>query len=330
MPGLARLDSACSGLYIVWTVWILNATVRGAQVRTRFFASLTALTVVATALSLTPAWAQGAGPGVTGFGNTDIPPRGDRNWKPSRTVDGQPDIQGLWDQRNDITTYSIQAGAADRAQHVRLGGGRAQLGKPIVDPKNGLIPYQPWAAEKAKFLYAQHLHPSGAANLDPVTRGFLEGVPRINYMGLVQIIQVPGYVVMAHEYGHHYRVIPLDGRPHLPGDIKLWMGDSRGHWEGNTLVVDVTNNNDQTWFDIVGSFHSDALHMVERWTFVGPDRIEYDVTMTDPKVFARPWKLVMTLGRNEPQENWENAVWEGNRAADVIMGTEAEKSTEHK
>ena len=125
---------------------------------------------------------------------------------------------------------------------------------------------------------------------------------------------------MLHDYGHTYRTIPLDGRPHLGENIKLWMGDSRGHWEGNTLVVDVTNNNDQTWFDIVGSFHSDALHTVERWTFVSPDKIDFEVTIEDPKVFTRPWKMAWNFGRNKAEEQWENAVWEGNHATQVILG----------
>jgi hypothetical protein len=107
-------------------------------------------------------------------------------------------------------------------------------------------------------------------------------------------------------------VIPLDARPHVGSDIKLWMGDSRGHWEGNTLVVDVTNNNDQTWFAIVGSFHSDALHMTERWTQTAPDHIVYIVTMEDPKVYTRPWKLRVDFRRQPVDEQWENAVWEGN------------------
>jgi hypothetical protein len=145
-------------------------------------------------------------------------------------------------------------------------------------------------------------------------------VPRINLQGGFQILQPPGQVVLVHDYSHTYRVIPLDSRPHLGKDIKLWMGDSRGHWEGNTLVVDVTNNNDQTWFDIVGSFHSDALHMVERWTFVNRDRIDYEVTIDDPEVFTRPWKMAWTFGRNPGEEPWESAVWEGNRAVEVIFG----------
>jgi hypothetical protein len=233
-------------------------------------------------------------------------------WTPPRTPDGQPDIQGYWGQQSDITTYSIQAGEEDRAEHTRLGGQPPQLGRPIVDPPDGRIPYQPWAADFAAFLLEQHRKPSKPANLDPVTRGFMQGVPRINYQTGSQIMQFPGVVVITYDYGHHYRVIPIDGRPHVGSELKLWMGDSRGHWEGNTLVVDVTNNNDQTWFDIVGSFHSDQLHMVERWTFSSPERIDYIVEMRDPVVHTRPWKLAVTLGRREPLEMWENAVWEGN------------------
>ena len=170
------------------------------------------------------------------------------------------------------------------------------------------------AAEKAKFLYDQHRNPSEAKYIDPVTRSFLDGVPRINYRNTMRILQSPGQVVIINEYNHTYRVIPIDGSPHIGGDIKLWMGDSRGHWEGNTLVVDVTNNNEHTWFDIVGSFHSDALRVVERWTFVNPDRIDYEATIEDPKVFARPWKILVNLGRREDYELWEYAIWEGSRS----------------
>ena len=94
----------------------------------------------------------------------------------------------------------------------------------------------------------------------------------------------------------------------------------RGRWEGNTLVVDVTNHNDKTWFDIVGSFHSDAMRIVERWTFASPDQIDYVATIDDPKVFTKPWKLAVTLGRNKPQEQWEAAVCEGNKSVHVAFG----------
>ena len=107
----------------------------------------------------------------------------------------------------------------------------------------------------------------------------------------MQIRQIPGYVTIFYESNHVYRVIPLDGRPHAGTNVKLWMGDSRGRWEGSTLVVDVTNFNDGTWFDSHGSFHSDALHVVERWTRVSDDRIAYTVTIEDPNVFTQPWKM---------------------------------------
>ncbi len=143
----------------------------------------------------------------------------------------------------------------------------------------------------------------------------------------MKILQTPGQVIMINEFNHTYRVIPLDGSPHIGSDIKLWMGDSRGHWEGNTLVVDVTNFNEHSWLDIVGSFHSDALHVVERWTFVNADRIDYEVTLEDPKVYARPWKLLVNHGRmDDDYELWESAIWEGNNAVEVILGAPPEIS----
>ena len=176
-----------------------------------------------------------------------------------------------------MTTYSLQDGEGARAEHVRITGQRAATGRPIIDPPSGLIPYQPWAAKEAQFLYDEHQGAHRPENLDPVARGFMEGTPRINLQTGFQILQTPGQVVFLYEYGHHFRVVPIDGRPHLDKDVLLWMGDSRGRWEGNTLVIDVTNHNDQTWFDQVASFHSTALHVTERWTMVGSDRIDYEV-----------------------------------------------------
>ena len=118
----------------------------------------------------------------------------------------------------------------------------------------------------------------------------------------VHILQYPGYVLFEHEGGHVFRIIPLDDRPHLGSSLKLWMGDSRGHWEGNTLVVDVTHFNDQTWFDRVGNYHSDALHVIERYTRTDADHILYEATIEDPKVFVRPWKMSMTLYRHKEKD----------------------------
>ena len=244
-----------------------------------------------------------------------------QQWKAPRTADGQVDVQGYWRQTNNVTTYSLERGEADRAVHIKITGQRAATGKPIVEPADGLIPYLPWAAEKFKYLVSVHEGPEKVVDLDPVARGFMEGVPRINLQTGFQILQMPNQVVFLYEYGHHFRVVPLDGRPHLDPSVKLWMGDSRGHWEGNTLVIDVTNHNDQTWMDQVGAFHGSDLHVTERWTFSGPDRLDYEATLTEPKVFARPWVIAMNYAREKEAgyEQLEHAVWEGNRSVEFMV-----------
>jgi len=241
------------------------------------------------------------------------------------TPDGQPDIQGYWNQRNNVTTYSLERGDEDRREHNSITGQRAAMGKPIVDPPSGLIPYQPWAEKKYQYLLGVHKGPTRIQDLDPVARGFMEGTPRINLQTGFQIIQAPGRLVFLYEYGHHFRSIPLDGRPHLPADMKLWMGDSRGHWEGHTLVVDVTNNNDQTWLDQVGAIHGSAMHVTERWTISSPNQLDYEATIDEPSVYTQPWKLGMNYGRNRDKtyEQMESAVWEGNRAVEFMMRTPA-------
>ena len=132
--------------------------------------------------------------------------------------------------------------------------------------------------------------------------------------GDLQIRQTPGHVVILYEWVHAYRVIPTDGRPHVGEDIHLYNGDSRGHWEGDTLVVDVTNFNDKVWFDSHGSFYSEALHVVERYTLVDPDTINYEASIEDPTVFTRPWKMTFKIQRinQEGYEFFEEACYEGN------------------
>lgn len=240
-------------------------------------------------------------------------------WEPRRNADGQPDIQGSWSARGrEVNWYSVQE--VDSSRHSQIMGVRGPEGTPIVDPPDGRIPYQPWAAEKAKFLFDQHLDPAKPEYFDPVSRGFLPGVPRVNMTNAFRILQPPGYVVIIHEFGHVFRVIPVNGRARLGENIKLWMGDSHGRWEGRTLVVETTNNNDHTFFDGVGSFHSDALRVVERWTFADPDRIDYEVTIEDPKVFTRPWTMRWRYGRNKPQEQWEFNLWEDNKTNELLFG----------
>ena len=129
---------------------------------------------------------------------------------------------------------------------------------------------------------------------------------------------------MLFENFHAYRVIPTDGRPHLPADIKTFEGDSRGHWEGDTLVVDVTNQNDKTWFDMAGNFHSDALHVMERYTPVDANTIDYQATIEDPKTFSRPWTIAFPITRitRPGYEIMELACVEGER--DLKHYTEGE------
>ena len=210
------------------------------------------------------------------------PPASAQASDPPRTPEGRPDLQGIWQVLN-AAEWDIQDHAA------RLG---VPAGQGVVE--GGEIPYQPAAAAKRKENF------DSRATADPVEKCFLPGVPRATYMPFpFQIFQTPRYVAITYEYAHAVRVIYTDGTPHPESGLAFWMGDSRGHWEGNTLVVDVTNFTDQTWFDKAGNFHSDALHVVERYTRAGADHLAYEVTIEDPKVFTRPWKMRMPIYRRQ-------------------------------
>ncbi len=221
---------------------------------------------------------------------------GGSTWTAPRTPDGQPDIQGFWNnQGRRLATYDIEA-AADPV-HVLLSGNATDDKSLVVDPPDGKIPYQPWARARRTEVLEHHTNITKWEHVDPHTRCFLSGVPRVFYQGTFQVLQPAGYVVILQEFNHGSRIIPLDARPHVGDDIKLWMGDSRGHWEGNTLVVEVTNHNDKTWFDIVGDFHSDALKISERYTFVNADAIDYEATLDDPNVYTRPFRIALNFRR---------------------------------
>ena len=155
------------------------------------------------------------------------------------------------------------------------------------------IPYQPWAAARQKENYENWL------SRDPEVKCYLPGLPRATYMPYpFQILQTGNNdILMAYEYASASRVIKM-GKVEPP-PVDTWMGQSGGRWEGDTLVVDVTGFNDQTWFDRAGNFHSEALHVVERFTPVSPDLLDYQVTIEDPKVFTRPWNIQMPLYRRQ-------------------------------
>jgi hypothetical protein len=196
-----------------------------------------------------------------------------------RTADGKPNLQGIWQ-----ASSSAAADLEDHVASLNMLAGRSV----VVGNK---IPYQPWAAAKKAENFKSRY------TADPYSKCYLPGVPRIMYLDFpFQIFQNPKSVTMAFEWELEYRLIYTDGSPH-PTDADFWMGDSRGHWEGDTLVVDVANNNDKTWFDMAGDFHSDALHIVERYRMTDKDTIQYQATIDDGKVFTKPWTINIPLRR---------------------------------
>jgi hypothetical protein len=201
-----------------------------------------------------------------------------------RTADGKPNLQGIWQIRNTA--------ASDLQDHAARYGMPA--GKGVVE--GGEIPYQPWALAKKAENFANR------ATADPLAKCYLPGVPRIMYMDFpYHIFQTRDHIAITFEWSQVYRVIYTNGAKPREG-FDFWMGDSRGRWEGDTLVVDVTNHNDRTWFDMAGNFHSEALRLTERYTLRDADTIQYEVTIQDPKVFTRPWKISMPLYRQKDMD----------------------------
>lgn len=251
------------------------------------------------------------------------------SFNPPRLPGGQPDLQGFWISEAQGGAHSVEDGGDPDASVIQ-GNAAPRETVLLMDPAGGRIPYEPKSAARRTQLLWDIETPTQRAHVDPHVQAHLDGVPRINYVpGGLQIRQTPGFVTILYESSHTFRVIPLDGRPHAPAGVKLWMGDSRGRWDGNTLVVDVTNFNDQTWFDSHGTFHSDALHVVERWTMTGADRISYEVTIEDPKVFSRPWKIGFPINRNKQPnyEYYEDTRFEGERdTEEIILGGQRNKA----
>ena len=236
------------------------------------------------------------------------------SYRPSRTADGKPDLNGIWQALN-TANYDIEAHAARpalalipapprngvpglvRATPVELPApavralgavGGVPAGESVVDGNE--IPYQPWAAAKKK-ENAEHW-----LERDPELKCFMPGVPRATYMPYpFQILQGTSKIAIAYEFAGATRTIHLDTVGDSPSST--WMGWSRGRWEGDTLVVASTDFNENTWFDRAGNFHSDALRVTERYTPVSPYHLLYEATIEDPKVFTRPWTMRMPLYR---------------------------------
>ena len=205
-----------------------------------------------------------------------------------RTADGKPNLSGIWQALNtanwDLQTHGPAQGPPELGV---LGTTPPGLG--IVE--GGEIPYLPAALAKKKENFKNRW------TADPEIKCYLPGVPRATYMPYpFQIIQGSNTIMIAYEYADAGRSINMGKPREAPADS--WMGWSNGHWEGDTLVVDVNGFNDSTWFDRAGDFHSDALHVTERYTLVARDRLNYEATIQDPNVFSRPWKISMPLYRH--------------------------------
>jgi hypothetical protein len=254
------------------------------------------------ALAVAPALAsaQDAAPRRIGFESsyTDI---SSGKWTGPRTPDGQPDVQGHWS--NTIAHHSNftdpQGGVPGDPKPPRRALEPRETRAPsrVTDPPDGQVPFQPWARARQQEFVANFHNPTQPQYIEPLARCAPGGVPKSFMWHGYEIRQYPGYVLFLFDSGT--RIIHLDGKPHLDGKIKLWNADSRGHWEGNTLVVDVTNNNGKALFGRSGEFFSENAQVTERYVFA-PDgqRYNYKATITDPAVYTRPWTATIPARRH--------------------------------
>ncbi|MBI2186142.1 MAG: hypothetical protein HYU37_03330 [Acidobacteria bacterium] len=229
-----------------------------------------------------------------------------KTFSPPRTADGKPDLSGYWNGTNawyeDIEAHP----------HTWNDSGGPSF---IVDPLDGKLPIRPWAA-----AYVAERH---ARYIDHNVQCFPSGVPRHLYSGNShQFIQTPTKFVMLSEESNAYRIVILDGRPPLGRDVTLWQGDSRGRWEGNTLVIETRNQNGRAWIDQKGRFVSDGAVVTERFTMFDRNSLLWEITIDDPLVYTRPFTMAAGLRRNQrpTPELWEEACYEGESSAEDMRG----------
>ena len=280
-------------------------------------------------------------------------------WTPDHTPDGQPDLQGIWTNET-ITAFERPIELADKAfltqeeaselearnaeqRAARDGTSRAgsvgiynefwrdpgtevvetRQTSLIVDPPDGRIPVRPEAEARRDDNTARNTDSWEYMSVWDrcITRGVPGSMFPTSYNNAYQILQIPGYVVIRYEMIHDVRIIPVDERPHVGSDIGLWMGDSRGRWEGNTLVVETTNYNDRGWIAqayaagrIRGVEVSKAMRVVERFTRVDEQTINWEATVEDLNIYTKPWTLSMPLKSNPQYQMYEYACHEGNWA----------------
>jgi hypothetical protein len=285
-----------------------------------------------------------------------------KRWTQPKTTDGQPDLQGVWtnptitpferptelagkpvltDQEAAALEEKAAANSVDQPpkegdvgsyNRVWFDSGTKVVATKqtslVVDPPDGRVPLKPEAEARREYNLAHNADSYQYMSLWDrcITRGVPGAMFPAGYNNAYQIVQIPGYVVLLSEMIHNARIIPIDGRQHVSAAIRQWDGDSRGHWEGNTLVVDTTNYNNRSQIStsaaggrIKGITPSDKLHVVERFTRVSADLIRYEVTIDDPNTFTKPWKVSIPLTREQNYTIYEYACQEGNYAMTDIL-----------
>jgi hypothetical protein len=203
-------------------------------------------------------------------------------------IDGHPNLNGVWQAMN-TAYWNLEDHSAAGTQFWQLGAMFAiPAGQSVIE--GGSIPYLPQALERREALMADW------PATDPEAKCYMAGIPRSNYMPYpFQIVQGNKDILFVYEFASSNRIVHMDNHEEPPVDS--WMGWSNGRWDGDTLVVDVTGQNEYTWFDRAGNFHSEAMRVTERWTPSGPNHLLYEATIEDPKVFARPWKMSFPIYR---------------------------------
>ncbi|MEO2197930.1 MAG: hypothetical protein ABGY72_17825 [bacterium] len=297
---------------------------------------------------------------------------GEDAWVAPRTADGQPDLQGLWNNTT-ITPFERRAGQAEfiaesdavaaersaierraqanapsmpRTELLPAGGSTGSVNQfwfgpryqivgsrrssLVIDPPDGRVPLRSEAEMRRDYLVEHRT--DTVENMSVYSRCITRGVPGTMfpqaYNNGYQILQIPGFVVIRAEM-MHVRIIPLDVGPHVSEQIRGWMGDSRGHWDGDTLVVETTNFDPKGWISSnasAGRLHgvpqSDSLRVVERFTRVDEDTINWQATIEDPDVYTAPWTVEVPFDRRPDYVIYEYACHEGNHAVQGVMGAE--------
>jgi hypothetical protein len=228
---------------------------------------------------------------------------------PPRTANGRPDFSGYWrhetEAKEDLEIpwdNAARLGIRGRGREVPPGPGKSL----VVDPPDGKLPIQPWADAQRKENEARYI--------DQNVHCFLSGVPRYMYEApAYQFLQSAQSIAILSEEAHAFRVVQMDGRPRVAPNVRLWLGDARGRWEGNTLVIETTNHNGRVFLDRRGTFYTDTALVTERFTMLDRDTIAYGATVDDPLVYTRPFTIAFMLTRHTTTdfEIWEDACFEG-------------------